>query len=280
MPDILEVEHLKKSYRQGGVFGHRRTINVLNDINLSIGQGESLGLLGSSGSGKSTLGRLVLGLEKPNAGTIRYCGKELSKLEENEKNAFRREVQVVFQNSHGAVNPRFTANKIIGEPLKNFFKMSKIQRRKTVGELMEKVGLNGDHQDKLPHQFSGGELQRICIARALASSPKLIVLDEAVSSLDMVSQGKVLDLLSDARRETGASYLFISHDVRVIFKLSDKLAVMSEGKITYTTSDLDSICDGKTEMDKTLIALSKAILPPGPLKEKAEEYVTHDKSLH
>jgi nickel transport system ATP-binding protein len=250
------------------MFGFKRKLEVLKDINVTIDEGESLGLLGSSGSGKSTLGRLVLGLESPDSGDILYDGRPLSEIKGEERKKWRRNVQVVFQNSHGAVNPRFTASRIIGEPLVNFMGLSGKSKRDKVGELMEKVGLDGDHQDKLPHQFSGGELQRVCIARALASSPKLIVLDEAVSSLDMGSQGKVLDLLDEARRDTGASYLFISHDVRVIFKLSDKLAVMSDGEISFQTKDLDSIGDGKTPMNEVLKDLSLAILDPTPRRDK------------
>ncbi|MDR2406272.1 MAG: dipeptide/oligopeptide/nickel ABC transporter ATP-binding protein, partial [Deltaproteobacteria bacterium] len=245
MPQVIDVINVAKSYRQGGVFTKQRTVDVLKNISLNIGEGESLGLLGASGSGKSTLGRLILGLEKPDSGSILYYGKPLSDLHGTEKENWRKEVQVVFQNSHGAVNPRFTARRIIGEPLKNFFRLSKSQIISRVGELMEKVGLDGAQQDKLPHQFSGGELQRICIARAMSSRPKLVVLDEAVSSLDMGSQGLVLDLLERARDATGASYLFISHDLRVIFKLSDKLAVMHDGEISFQTSDMDSITEQK-----------------------------------
>ncbi|MDR1041520.1 MAG: ATP-binding cassette domain-containing protein [Deltaproteobacteria bacterium] len=263
MSNIIEVCGVCKSYRQGGLFGRKTELQVLQDINLTIEEGACLGLLGSSGCGKSTLGRLVLGLEPPDSGAVIYQNRDLRTLKGQERSSWRREVQVVFQNSHGAVNPRFTAGQIIGEPLSNFERLSGESLRKRVGGLMEKVGLHGRDQDKLPHQFSGGELQRICIARSFASSPKLVVLDEAVSSLDMNSQVVVLDILAEARRESGASFLFISHDVRVIFKIADKLAVMKEGQITYQTSDLDSLGLTEKVTDPTLISLAKAILPSG-----------------
>lgn len=264
MTRIVEVREVFKNYRQGGVFGRSRKIEVLKNINLDLEEGECLGLLGSSGSGKSTLGRLVLGLESPDSGTIAYQGRDLKSLAKDERCQWRREVQVVFQNSHGAVNPRFSASRVIGEPLSNFEKLSGNGLRRRVGELMERVGLFGRDQDKLPHQFSGGELQRICIARALASAPRLVVLDEAVSSLDMNSQGLVLDLLDEARRESGASFLFISHDIRVIFKMADKLAVMNDGRVTFQTSDLDHLGQAEEVCDPTLINLARAILPSGP----------------
>lgn len=269
MKNLVEVKNVYKSYRQGGLFGRRREIEVLRDISLAIEEGQCLGLLGSSGSGKSTLGRLVLGLESPDSGLISYRNKDLKSYGQAERRKWRREVQVVFQNSHGAVNPRFSASRIIGEPLNNFENLSGSALRKRVGELMEKVGLRGRDQDKPPHQFSGGELQRICIARALASSPRLIVLDEAVSSLDMNSQGLVLDLLDEARRASGASFLFISHDIRVIFKMADKLAVMGDGRITFHTADLDRLGAQDKVCDPTLISLARAILPSGPGKLEA-----------
>lgn len=261
---LIELENIYKSYRQGGLFGGKKSVEVLKGVSLTLEPGRCLGLLGASGCGKSTTGRLALGLELPDQGRILYKGRDLRQMNREERRRWRRNCQVVFQNSHGAVNPRHPAWRIIAEPLMNFEPDTK-DFRAVAAELLQKVGLNKSDLDKLPHQFSGGELQRVCIARALALKPEFILLDEAVSSLDMLSQGLVLDLLSELKKETGAAFLFISHDLRVLLKISDSLAVMDRGRISFLARDMAELESPASEYDPALQALARAVLPPEPL---------------
>lgn len=258
---IIELKNITKTYRQGGMFRQGKTVHVLSDVNLTIEPGACLGLLGRSGEGKSTLGRLVLGLERPDSGEVLYHGKSVHSLSRADYREYRRNVQVVFQNSFGSVNPRFTAFDIIAEPLKNFESHSSDALREIVKNLLDRVGLTNEDAHKYPHQFSGGELQRICIARAIALNPGLIVLDEAVSSLDMLVQAGIIELLVDLKNTLNTAYLFISHDIRVLMKMSDQLAVLSEGRI------VEQADPKKLDLRKShpvLSSLIKAVLPPSP----------------
>jgi nickel transport system ATP-binding protein len=262
---LIELKGVQKSYRQGGLLGGRRRIGVLNGLDLKIKSGGCLGLLGASGCGKSTTGRLILGLEQPDEGSIFYKGRDLRELKGAERREFRRNSQVVFQNSHGAVNPRFQAWKIIGEPIMNFEKISNSELRMRVAELLKKVGLSETDLDKLPHQFSGGELQRVCIARALALSPEFILFDEAVSALDMLNQSLVIELLMELKRSTGATFLFISHDLRVLLKVSDSIAVMDGGHVSFYAKNLSELESFSAVNDPALRTLAGAVLPSEPL---------------
>lgn len=261
---LIELRGIRKSYRQGGLLGGRRSVEVLCGVDLAIEPGKCLGLLGASGCGKSTTGRLILGLEKPDEGSVLYKGRDLRILDGEEKRLFRRNCQVVFQNSHGAVNPRHRAWSIVAEPLVNFGNMSRAALRDRAAALLKRVGLNESDLDKLPHQFSGGELQRVCIARALALNPEFIVLDEAVSSLDMLNQSLVLDLLADLKRESGVTFLFISHDLRVLLKISDALAVMDRGRISLSVDDPAVLESPDAVCDPAFSALLRAVLPAEP----------------
>ncbi|MDR1915654.1 MAG: ATP-binding cassette domain-containing protein [Synergistaceae bacterium] len=262
---FIELKGVQKSYRQGGLLGIRRRIGGLNGLDLKIMSGGCRGLLGASGCGKSTTGRLILGLEQPDEGHVLYKGRDLRELKGAERREFRRNSQVVFQNSHGAVNPRFQAWKIIGEPLMNFEKISIPELRVRAAGLLKKVGLSETDMDKLPHQFSGGELQRVCIARALALSPEFILFDEAVSALDMLNQSLVLELLMELKRSTGTTFLFISHDMRVLLKVSDSIAVMEGGRISFYADDLSELETSGAVSDPALRSLAGAVLPPEPL---------------
>lgn len=228
---VLSLEKVTKSYRRGGVFGGGETLQVLDGVDLELQKGQCLGLVGRSGCGKSTMGRLVLGLESPDSGVVRYKGRDIRSLKGAEWRVFRRNVQVVFQNFTAAVNPRMTVGDIISEPLRNFERMGNARLRAIVGELLEQVGLSPADTAKLPSQFSGGQLQRVCIARAMALSPEVLVLDESVSSLDMLVQAQVLDLVAGLGRERGASCLLISHDLRVVARACSEAAVMRGGRI-------------------------------------------------
>lgn len=263
--NLIELQGVRKHYRQGGLLGAKNRVEVLNGVDLAVKPGQCLGLLGASGCGKSTAGRLALGLEKPDAGQVLYKGRSLAELSGEQWREFRRNSQVVFQNSHGAVNPRHRAWKVITEPLSNFEAQPRDALRDRAAELLRRVGLDAADMDKLPHQFSGGELQRICIARALALKPEFILLDEAVSSLDMLSQSRVLDLLNELKAETGTAFLFISHDLRVLLKISDALAVMDQGRITSQVEDVSELESPEAVYDPAFIKLAGAVLPAEPV---------------
>lgn len=229
---MLEVKNITHSYTSSTWF--RKSLsnkNVINNVSLQIEEGTCLGLLGSSGAGKSTLGKIILGMEKPQKGQVLFQGQDVYALNSKSGRHWRRELQVVFQDCYSAVNPKMTAAQIIGEPLHNYETMATQEHKRYIGELLECVGLSATDSGKYPHQFSGGQLQRINIARAIALKPKLIVLDEAVSSLDMVTQSQILRLLQDLRMRFGLSYLFITHDIKAAFTISDTLAVMENGQI-------------------------------------------------
>jgi nickel transport system ATP-binding protein len=262
---LLEITDVSKTYRQGGFLGQRVRVRVLTGITLAVEEGECLGLVGPSGCGKSTLGRLALGLEQPDSGQVRFQGCDLGALRARDAQRIRRELQAVFQDALGSVNPRFTAGAIIAEPLENFEPGDRPSRRRRVGDLLELVGLSAADAAKYPHQFSGGELQRVCIARALALNPRLIVLDEAVSSLDMLVQARVLDLLADLRRRLGLAYLFISHDLRVILRMAQRLVIMADGRIVTT---LDRLEPGTLGNHPALRALVEATPAAEPVAEQ------------
>jgi len=258
---LLELREIQKSYRRGGFFGRHYRFQVLKDVSLTLDPGKCLGLLGRSGAGKSTLGRIALGLEPPDSGEVLFKGKSLRSMNRKQSHRTRRNLQVIFQNSLGSVNPRLTAARIIAEPVQNFEDINGKELRKRVCYLLERVGLRETDADKHPHQFSGGELQRVCIARAISLMPQVIVLDEAVSSLDMVIQATILDLLSELQRELGTAYLFISHDIRVLLRMADSLAVMHDGRIVEFSRDLEGL--GRMK-HPAFLELLKAILPPLP----------------
>lgn len=259
--NVIEVANVGKSYRQGGFFGGGKRVDVLTGVDLQLGQGECLGLVGRSGCGKSTLGRIILGLERPDAGVVRYKGLDIASLQGPSWRDYRRNVQVVFQNFVGAVNPRMRAGDIIAEPLKNFGRTGRSRLRGRVSELLEMVGLKASDAGKLPAHCSGGQLQRVCIARAMALQPEVLILDESVSSLDMLMQAQVMDLLAKLGRELGMSCLFISHDLRVVAKLCSRAAVMRGGRIV----ECAPCANGRFNMKgEGFQELARSLLPARP----------------
>ena len=226
MATLLQVENLTKHFvtRQG-------TVQAVDDVTLSIGEGETVGLVGESGCGKSTLGRMIVRLLEPTSGSITLQGKEVAHLKGEASRRFRRQVQLIFQDPFTSLNPRSTVGRILEEPLIVHGLGGRDERRAKVEELLRRVGLSPGAAVQLPHEFSGGQRQRIGIARALALSPELIVCDEPVSALDVSIQAQVLNLLSSLKRQTGIAYLFISHDLSVIRYIADRIVVMYLGKI-------------------------------------------------
>ena len=259
---LLSLRGIGKSYHSGGMWRTQNRVEVLKNVNLSIAPGACLGLIGRSGAGKSTLSRIVLGLERPDTGQVNYDGVALTEMTPEQSRMYRRNCQVVFQNSLGSVNPRFTAGQVIAEPLYNFETMDRDRVKQRIIDLLEKVGLHPSDANKYPHQFSGGELQRVCIARAIALNPRLIVLDEAVSSLDMVIQSKIVALLKSLQKTMGIAYLFISHDIRVLLKMADTLAVLHEGTVVET---VDLKKSEQRNYHPALTELVAAVLPPVPV---------------
>jgi nickel transport system ATP-binding protein len=257
---LLELQDITKTYRQGKLFGKNRAVEVLCGVNLKMYAGTCTGLLGESGCGKSTAGRILTGLENASSGTVYYKGKALPDLTKEERKVYRRNCQVVFQNSHAAVNPRWRAWEILTEPLGYFEKLRKAELRERAELLLRQVGLAGDALDKRPFQFSGGELQRICIARSISLNPEFILLDESVSALDMYNQSLILELLAELKNKTGGAFLFISHDLRVLLKMSDSLAVMDQGRISMFASDLSSLEQDGAVYDDAFVHLAQAAL--------------------
>lgn len=261
--NLLELDNVTKLYHRGGWFGKGFTVKAVSQASLVVPEGGSVGLIGRSGAGKSTLGRIILGLDRPDSGTVYFQGKDLQTFSGMEWKQFRRQVQVVFQNALGSVNPRWSVMEIIAEPLRNLKENTRLDLQPKVESLLKMVGLDPKDARKYPHQFSGGQLQRICIARALAPQPRLIVLDEAVSSLDMLVQAQILRLLLDLRKNTGVSFLFVSHDIRIVASFCDEVVVMHQGRITSKVNDLSK---AMTSDDPILKQLAASILPAWPQK--------------
>jgi len=209
----------------------KRRIHAVDGVNFSIGEGETLGLVGESGSGKSTTARAILGLTRPSAGEIELDGRQLVGLSAEAMRSAYRDMQVVFQDPMSSLNPRMTAEQNVAEPLVNFDSGTASQIAARVKELFEQVGLRADQLGRYPHEFSGGQRQRLCIARAMAIRPKLIICDEPVSALDVSVQAQVINLLGDLSKATGVSILFVAHDLAVVEHISDRVAVMFQGQI-------------------------------------------------
>jgi oligopeptide/dipeptide ABC transporter ATP-binding protein len=230
---VLEVEHLKKHFPvKKGVL--RRTVGqvyAVDDVSFTIGEGETLGLVGESGCGKSTVARTVLRLIEPTDGAIRLDGDDVTRLGKTEMRPYRRQMQMIFQDPFSSLNPRMAAGDIVGEPLLVHAIAQGREREEIVAGLFDRVGLRHSQMKAFPHEFSGGQRQRISIARALALNPKLIVADEPVSALDVSIQAQVINLMMDLQREKRLSYLFIAHDLAVVEHISHRIAVMYLGKI-------------------------------------------------
>jgi peptide/nickel transport system ATP-binding protein len=233
MAPLLQVEHLSKTFGHRTLFGGARQVHAVDDVSLHVGKGETLGLVGETGSGKSTLGRLVLRLVEPSTGRIVFSGQDITALPRRAVRALRRDVQMVFQDPFGSLDPRMTVGALIAEPLV-VHGVAKSERPERVQGIMRSVGLDRRQFDRYPHEFSGGQRQRIAIARAMVLSPRLLVLDEPVSALDVSIQAQILNLLRQLQREHGLAYLFIAHDLAVVRHVSDRVAVMYLGRIVET----------------------------------------------
>ena len=228
--NLVELEHVTKHFavRQGVFARGKSVVHAVEDVSFSVRRGETLGIVGESGCGKSTTARLMLRLLDLTSGTVKFDGRDISKLSQRQLRPLRREMQMIFQDPYSSLNPRKTVGQIIEAP----FKIHGVKGGRTrVHELLETVGLSPEHYNRYPHEFSGGQRQRIGVARALALSPKLIVCDEPVSALDVSIQAQVLNLLRSLQDEFNLTYVFISHDLSVIRQIADRIAVMYLGRL-------------------------------------------------
>ncbi len=265
---LLEVDGLTKHYRSGGPFaGGSRVVRAVDGISFAIEQGTTLALVGESGSGKTTTAQLILRLEKPTAGTIRFEGTDISSAGRNGTRHYRQSVQAVFQDPYSSLNPRMRVGDIIAEPLQIHARLGRRELRARVGELLEQVGLQPHVARNFPHQFSGGQRQRIAVARALSLNPRLIVLDEPVSALDVSIQAQILNLLADLQKQLGLSYLLISHDLAIVEHMSHKVAVMYAGRLVELATVDRLYAEPEHPYTSSLMAAVPSIDPDSPLKD-------------
>ena len=236
MTALLEVEGLVKHFVAGrSIFGRATAfVKAVDGVSFSVEAGKTLALVGESGCGKSTVSRLVLRLIEPDAGQVRFEGRDLLALDDNELRNFRRDAQIIFQDPYASLNPRMTVSQILTEPLALHNLVPVARRRERVEELLQLVGLEPRFARRYPHEFSGGQRQRIAIARALAVEPKLIICDEPVSALDVSIRSQILNLLRDLQNRLGLAYIFVSHDLAVVKHIADRVAVMNLGVIVET----------------------------------------------
>ena len=259
---LLEVQNLRTWFPVLGGVMRRKVgdIRAVDDVSFTIEPGCTVGLVGESGSGKTTVGRTILKLIPSTSGRVIYKGRDILPMSERDFRPLRREMQMIFQDPFGSLNPRFTIGEIVGEALEiHFPEMNRSDRTSRVADLLRLVGLKADMMRRYPHEFSGGQRQRIGIARALAVEPRFIVCDEPVSALDVSVQAQIVNLLQDLQEQFGIAYLFIAHDLAVVEHISDHVLVMHHGKIVESASAEAIYNDPQNEYTKTLLSAVPSI---------------------
>ena len=268
---LLEVRDLRVSFplRGGARWGRRPRLSALEAVSFELRRGETLGVVGESGCGKSTLARAILALIPHQRGAVIWQGRELGRLKPRELRALRRELQIVFQDPLDALNPRMTVADIVAEPLRCFEpRLGPAEVRRRVEEMLTQVGLGPEHAGRYPHEFSGGQCQRIGIARAMVLGPKLLVCDEPVSALDVSIQAQILNLLMACKRDLGLSLIFISHNLSVVRRISDRILVLYLGRVVEI-ADAESLCTAPRH------PYSRALLDAVPLPDPRRERGRH-----
>jgi oligopeptide/dipeptide ABC transporter ATP-binding protein len=262
MSPLIEVARLKKHFPLGGgVFGRNAaTVKAVDGVDFTIARGETLCLVGESGCGKSTVSKLVLRLMEPSGGTIRLDGEDITHLDAGAMRPHRKRMQMVFQDPYASLNPRLAAGRIVGEPLENYSDIGRDEREARVTELFQQVGLRPDAMKRYPFEFSGGQRQRLGIARALALNPAIIIADEPVSALDVSVQAQVLNLMMDLQEQLGLAYLFVSHDLGVVEHIGHRVAVMYLGRIV-------EIADKEALFANPLHPYTQALMAAAPIAD-------------
>ena len=266
--ELLRVDNLSKTFsiNAGGFFSKPLALRALQDISFSVNRGETLGIVGESGCGKSTLGRCILQLLKPDEGRVVWMGTDLTRLPSEEMRRRRKDVQIIFQDPQASLNPRMTVGEIVADPLKTLMpELNAAQRKQRVMEMMEAVGLQPEMINRYPHEFSGGQAQRIGIARALITEPKLIVCDEPVSALDVSIQAQILNLLSELKDQFGLTLIFISHNLSVVRHVSDRIMVLYLGRMVELSTGDELYDDPKHPYTKALLT---AVPIPDPKRAR------------
>ncbi|MFC6315833.1 ABC transporter ATP-binding protein [Lapidilactobacillus achengensis] len=270
---LIEVKHLKQYFNAG----RRNEVKAIDDISFDIYEGETFGLVGESGSGKSTTGRSIIRLYNPTSGEIKFNGTDISKIKHKDMLQFRREMQMIFQDPYASLNPRMKVKDIIAEGLDiHHLVKTDEERDARVNELLDLVGLSHDHATRYPHEFSGGQRQRIGIARALAVEPRFIIADEPISALDVSIQAQVVNLLRDIQKEQNLTYLFIAHDLSMVKYISDRIAVMHNGRLMELSTANEVYNHPLHPYTKSLLS---AVPLPDPFYERNRHRKNYDNSI-
>lgn len=269
---FMEIKDLRVHYPVRGGFFNTIVdhVHAVDGINMEFEKGKTYGLVGESGCGKSTTGKAIIGLEKITSGQIIYEGKNVTNQRRQRNSSYNRDIQMIFQDAHSSLNPRKRVQDILSEPIRNFLRLSDLEERRKINELLAIVGMPEDAKLKYPHEFSGGQKQRIGIARAIATNPKLIIADEPVSALDLSVQAQVLNFLKDIQDELGLSYLFISHDLGVVKHMCDHISIMYKGRFVESGSKKDIYQNPQHIYTKRLLSAIPNIEPESRVERKIE----------